>query len=570
MSWKGPLPGLRGFRRRTRNTPGELVIFSLKRVHMSSLLIHNAKLLSFHPGFRREAVDALIIEGDRIRAVGRMDQLSALAGPTTDIIDANGRTVAPGLHDTHIHVWKVGNLQTYMLDVRGSASLEDLLTSLEEYQRLHPEVSWVTARGFNEAAWKEGRMPTKSDLDRVISDKPVYLVRTCAHIAVCNSRALEIAGITSETRAPEGGVIALGTDGRPNGILSETALGLVTSHMPAYNKEELKTMVRAAVNEFYRYGITSATDPAVDPVLLEAYYEMARAGELGIRLQAIPILLPDGGSRPFSLPEKFASPHLSVDTVKFFSDGGLSGRTAALKRGYKRLPEDSATAFGVLRLEKEQYLSLSRAAQEKGLGIATHAIGDAAIELVTGVYRQLRASFPSGRLRIVHLGLPEEGHLGAMVDLDIATSMQTIFISELGKNFIKYLDDEYLGRCYPVRSVLEHGILTALSSDAPVVTDFNPFKGMEAAVTRKDNEGRLIGPSEGIGIEQALTAYTASAAAMSGVPDIGSLRPGNYADLIFLDRDPLSTPAAELAGIRVERTFVGGRCVWDGMASGRE
>jgi len=527
------------------------------------LLIYNANILSSHDGFARGNADALVVTGQLIEAVGKLEDIETLAGPHAQLINAKGRTLMPGLHDTHIHLWKVGNLLTYMLDLRNSTSLDEMLSLLEQYDRLYPEADWITARGFNEATWKEGRMPTKKDLDKIIKDRPVYVIRTCAHIAVCNSKALEVCGITATTRAPEGGGIYKDDSGQPNGLFSETALGLVTAHIPPYNKEQLKTMIRVARKELYRHGITAATDPAVDPLLLEAYYEMEEAGELGFRLQAIPILLPDGGGQPFPLPRYFSSEYMSVNTVKFFSDGGLSGRTAALKRYYKGSAGPGTTGQrsadqGILRLQEEQYLSLCRAAQEQGLGIATHAIGDAAIEFVIGIYRQLHGSFPSGLKRIEHLGLPEEQHLRDMSTLNIATSMQTIFLKELGKNFIKYLDDEYLRRCYPVRSVLQHGILTALSSDAPVVKDLNPFSGMKAAITRRDEEGHSIAPEESIGIKDALQAYTGAAAKISALPQLGSLEPGRPADFILLDKDPLECPPETLDSMQVTATFVGG------------
>ena len=522
------------------------------------LLIYNANILSPHNGFTRGDTDAMLVSGNTIQAVGKLEDIESLAGLNTRLIDAKHHTLMPGFHDTHIHLWKVGNLLGSMLDLRTASSLDEMLMLLQQYHRTHPELTWITARGFNEAGWKEGRMPTKKDLDKVIKDKPVYVIRTCAHIAVSNSKALELAGITAASLAPEGGVIYKDDSGQPNGLFSETALGLISAHIPAYTKPQLKQMVRDARGELYRFGITAATDPAVDPLLLEAYYEMQAAGELGFRLQAIPILLPDGGDQPFPLPAYFSSEYMSVNTVKFFSDGGLSGRTAALKRNYKGSAEQ-----GVLRLEKQQYLSLCRAAQEQGLGIATHAIGDAAIESVIETYKELHQSFPSGLRRIEHLGLPEKRQLQDMAALNISTSMQTIFLKELGKNFIKYLDNEYLGRCYPVRSVLQQGILVALSSDAPVVKDLNPFSGMKAAITRKDQEGNLIAAEERISIKEALQAYTTSAAKISALPQLGTLEPGHPADFILLDKDPLDCPPEALDAIRVTATFVGGHRVWE-------
>ncbi len=523
---------------------------------MDSLLIYNANLLSFHDGFNSTA-DAMLVEDGIIRAVDQYELLEPLIGPITTVIDAQQKTVMPGFNDTHIHVWKVGNLKTFMLDVRGVPSKEALLDMLSDYNRLYPDVSWITARGFNEAAWADKTLPEKTDLDKVTTSKPVYVIRTCAHIAVANTKAIEISGITKDSVAPEGGEIRTGIDGKPNGIFTETALGLLTKHIPAYTKEELKTMVRAAREEMYSYGITAATDPAVDPLLLEAYYEMYAAGEPGFRLHAMPIILPDGGATPYAIPEYFQSDYFTVNAVKFFSDGGLSGKTAALKRHYR-----NTTEKGVLRLQKEQYLSLCRQAQEKGLSVATHAIGDAAIELVVACYRQLNLEFPGGRNRVEHLGLPQPHHLEDMSRHNIAASMQTIFINELGKNFIQYLDEEYLGHCYPVRSVMQQGILAALSSDAPVVKNINPLKGVEAAVTRKDSEGNTIAPAEAIPVEAALKAYTYDAAQLSGMKNYGTLKTGAKADFIMLEKDPRRVAIENIAGIQTERTFVGGKCVW--------
>jgi len=525
---------------------------------MATLIIHNVNLLSFNDGFTAIGCDAIAIEGNRIKGIGRWDDLKSMMQPNTEVIDAGGKTIMPGFNDSHIHIWKVGNLDTFMLDVRKASSLDEMLGMIETYHQNNPHLKWITARGFNEAGWKEGRMPDKNDLDKVVKDKPVYLIRTCAHIAVANTRALELSNITAITPVADGGVMYKGADGKPNGIFSETALGLVGKNIPAYTKDELKIMVKAARKQLYRFGITAATDPAVDPLLLQAYYEMHEAGELGFRLNAIPILLPDGGERPYSLPDHYASDWFNVNTVKFFSDGGLSGKTAALKRHYKNTNE-----HGVLRLQKEKYLKLGRAAMEKGLGVATHAIGDAAIEFVTDCYVNLAELFPDALKRIEHLGLPEEKHLELMAKYQIATSMQTIFISELGKNFRQYLDEDYLNQCYPVRSVLKQGILIALSSDAPVVSNLNPVKGIEAAVTRRDNEGFVIAADEAISIAEALKAYTVSASAIGKTPQFGSLEEGQLADFIVLNRNPLSTAPRDIASIKVERTFIDGKCVYE-------
>jgi len=284
---------------------------------------------------------------------------------------------------------------------------------------------------------------------------------------------------------------------------------------------------------------------------------MAADNKLGFRLNVLPFILPDGSEDAFPVPAKFSSDFLQINTVKFFADGGLSGKTSALKKFYNNSNEQ-----GVLRLNQQRYTTLSRQCMEQGLGVATHAIGDAAIEMVIGVYQQLHQDFPGVIKRIEHLGLPEKRHLEMMAANNIATSMQAIFLAELGKNFIQYLDKEYLLQCYPIRSVLDHGILMALSSDAPVVKNFNPFKGIETAVSRQTNEGETIAASESISVAEALTAYTISASAIGGETRFGSLQPGQLADFILLDKNPLTTPLNQLPAIQVLKTFVDGKEVW--------
>ncbi len=519
------------------------------------MLLHNANILSFHNGFDNSKYDSLFVENNKIKAIGRYDDLKTLTNPETKTVNMLGKTIMPSFNDTHIHVWKVGNLKTFMLDLRGVKSLDEMLAMLATYLKQNPQHQWITARGFNEADFKDGKIPSKKDLDKISTTTPIYVIRTCAHIAVCNSKALEICNITKNTVSPRGGMIYSGEDGQPNGQFAETSIGLITKHIPPYSKADLKLMVNAATQQLHKYGITAATDPAVDPLLLETYYEMHHQNQLNFRLNAFPIILPDGSETPYPIPNFYTSDDFKVNTVKFFSDGGLSGKTASLKREYKNTNDK-----GVLRLKREQYKKLAFAALEKGLGIATHAIGDNAIEFVLNVYKKLQHANSGFINRIEHLGLPDKTHLEAMQMHNIATSMQTIFINELGKNFVKYLDDDYLNNCYPVKSVLAHNILVALSSDAPVVKNINPFKGIEAAVYRKDNEGNLIAKDENISVTEALKLYTANAALLSKNIKTGSMEVGNFADFVVLNKNPLT---ANLESLQVEQTFVNGRCVYD-------
>ncbi|MBK8564426.1 MAG: amidohydrolase, partial [Saprospiraceae bacterium] len=335
-------------------------------------------------------------------AVGRIADLGSLAHANTQRIDLQGKTLMPGFFDAHIHVWKVGDLLTFNLDLRGVGSIEEMQDKLRDFAAQHPELQWIRARGFNEAQLKEGRLPTRYEIDKVVTDRPVFLQRTCAHIAVINAKALEICGINAKTPVPFGGEIRLGTDGQPNGILCETALGLAMRHFPPTTDADYETMILAACRELLRHGVTAACDPAVMPDLLAVYQKMDREGRLPMRIHAVPIVLPDGGTEQLPLPALYESDNLVVNTVKFFADGGLSGQTGALSRPYK-----DSNSRGILRLDPTQFYELALKAQAKGFQVATHAIGDEAISLVINTYERLyQAQADAPRHRIEHLGLP--------------------------------------------------------------------------------------------------------------------------------------------------------------------
>ena len=507
---------------------------------MRKILFHNAQVLTqdkLHP-----QASAFIVENGRFMAVGG-DELIAIEAEQR--IDLNQAFVLPGYHDAHIHIWKVGNLLTHMLDLRGVCSIEEMQQKLLEYSRAHPELSWIQARGFNEADFPEKRMPDRLDLDAVIANRPVVVTRTCAHQIIVNSTALQVAQIHKNTPVPAGGEIKYLPDGSLAGHFTETAIGLILSKIPKYTAGELRMMVNAAQDAFLKMGITSATDPAVDQDLLQVYRDMERNGELQIRVHAIPIRVPDGANTAYPNPERFDADFLKVHTVKFFADGGLSGKTAAVSRPYMHTGDT-----GVLRLTFENYYKWARESQEAGLMIATHAIGDAAIDLVMRVYGKI---FDGTRHRIEHLGLPSDAHLEQMQRLHISAVMQPIFIRELGKNFAEALEPDRLEQLYPCRKVLDKNVNLALSTDAPVVRAIDPALNILSAMDRTDAGGTKIGAGQGISLREAQFAYTMGSAIASATEEsIGSISAGKSADFQIL--------RSELA-LRPESVYVAGRLI---------
>lgn len=480
-------------------------------------------------------------------------------------IDVRGQYVLPGFNDAHIHVWKVGNLQTFLLDVRGVSSLDELGQRLATAAAKLPDTTtWILARGFNEAIWDRPELPTSRDLDQYVWGQPVHLMRTCAHIVVLNSAAVAACGLTASTPVPVGGEIRQDQGGVLSGIITESALGLVAAHIPAYTPEQYEAMILAAEELLFSKGITSATDPAVHPELLQVYHKLNQEGRLRLRVNAIPILLPDGGLEPVSLPPLFDSARLKVQTAKLFADGGLSSQTAAIKRPYLS-SKDAPLNFGVLRIPASTLQKLVFLAREQGYSMAIHAIGDLAIEQVLTVYEQADWQFKNTRPnRIEHLELPHTRDLDRMEKLGIIAVMQPIFLRELGLNFRQTLDSSYLELLLPVKTLLRRGIVTAFSTDAPVVADLNPFQNIATAMTRADLSGQIFSPHEAVTAREAISAYTLGAAQGEYSSALkGSIVPGMYADLIFLDENPLAVIPEKLTKIHVTATYLGGVCVYE-------
>ena len=357
----------------------------------ADLLITNARIWVT----RGHSASSMAVKDGRVIA---LDDSSVTA---THTLDLEGKRVYPGWNDAHVHVWKVGHLRTTMLDLRDAQTLEEVYALVAaRAASLEPE-AWLLGRGWNEA--KIGGSPERLALDAAAPRNPVVLTRTCAHIHAVNSSALQLAGVTTDTPVPSGGEIDL-----ERGMLFETAHGLMLQAMPAYTVADYKRFVISGLEWLAAHGITSCTDPAVDPALLEAYRELERDGALPIRVNVLFIRRPDGGEITYPLPEKYVSSFLRVDSVKFFADGGLSGATAAVSVPYQNTDDPSK---GVLRFDTEELYALALEAHTAGFRIGTHAIGDVALDQMLEVYERLEAAHPNGlRHRLEQFGLANAAH----------------------------------------------------------------------------------------------------------------------------------------------------------------
>ena len=537
---------------------------------MIDLILHNGVLLTQSAPMPQS--QAVAVTNGRVVAVGSDHDVKALGGPGTKRVDLGGATVVPGFIDAHAHIWKIGHLLTTMVDLRHVRSLGELESVVRHSAASLAPGAWLLGRGFNEADLAEGRLPNRADLDRAVADRPVVLTRTCGHIYAVSSAALERCGITRDTVAPFGGVIERGPDGEPTGVLHETAMGLVNVHLPPPSASDYAAMITAALGHQLTLGITSTNDAGVAPALLEVYRCMDAEHALPSRVNVMALRKVEGvGVVP--LAEMMVSDFLRIDTVKFLADGGMSGATAALSVPYRH-----RDTCGVLRFADDELLELAREAHDAGWRIATHAIGDVAIEQVLRVYEAISAgsheaisagsheaiSAGSKRHRIEHLGLPSADHLARAARLGVIAVPQSVFLHALGRNFRAYLPDALLPRTYPLRDMLASGLTVALPSDAPVVENDSPFRGIQSAIDRLDGEGVAISAEQSISVAEALYAYTMGGALASGDEgNRGSIAVGKWADFAVLSGNPLTTPTHTIAELVVDRTYLAGRLVFE-------
>ncbi len=501
---------------------------------------------------------AVAIARGKIVAVGDDHSIRGLAQAHTSLIDLDRKTLIPGFDDAHAHIWKLGHLLTTMVDLRPCACFADLADLLLERHHTLGEGAWMQGRGFNEAKLAERRSPTREDLDRWVPDRPLVLTRTCGHIFVANSAALRLAGINRHTRDPLGGVVEHDAAGEPNGILHETAIGLVHAVLPPPDSDAYEAMIVSALRHQAARGITASSDCGVLPALLDVYLDLDRRGALPGRMVVMPLGRPDGWDGPMRLPAQHHSPSLQVDTVKFLADGGLSGGTAALSTPYR-----DGSSHGVFRFLPHELHELFEQAQHADWRIATHAIGDAAIEQVLALYEKLEPAPADRAHRIEHLGLPTMEHLRRAASLNVMTATQAIFLRELGRNFLNVVPDALMPQLYPFRSMLDAGMTVALSSDAPVVEDDSPLAGMHAAMTRRTSDGLELSPEQALTAQEALAGYTLGGATLAGQDRLrGSISVGKLADFALLSADPTAISPEALLQVAIVFTMVDGKIVY--------
>lgn len=504
---------------------------------------------------------ALAIAGSTILAVGGDADIRTLAGPHTRRIDLAGRTVVPGFNDAHIHLWKEGMLLSQVNARPAHApTIEALVQAFAARAAQVPAGQWIEGRGYDETRLPEGRHPDRHDLDRAAPEHPIVLGRTCGHIISVNSRALALAGITANTPNPPGGEIDRDAQGEPTGVLRETAMALVRSIQPPPSEDELARALIGAGRNCLAMGITAIGEPGVDPRTVGVYQHLDAAGRLPLRCDVMAMTILPNGTRA-APPTPWRGHFAKCDTVKLFSDGGLSSGTAALSIPYRNRHD-----CGLPRFPAEQLAEEVRQVYAAGLTVAVHSIGDRVIGELLDAFAACRAtaSAVSPRLRIEHFGLPNAAQLARAHALGVMIATQPSFLYDIGDTILFHLPEALVPQCYPFRAMFEAGLTVAFSSDGPVISDVHPLLGLRSAVLRRTRSGQMIAPEQAIAVEQALWAFTAGSALVSGESDhLGQLAPGFQADFVVLSGDPLTALPERLLEIQVQQTWLGGALAYE-------
>ncbi|HCI72676.1 MAG: amidohydrolase [Bacteroidetes bacterium] len=480
------------------------------------------------------------------------------------VIDGNGKTLLPGLIDAHGHVMGLG-FQQLNVDLMGISSLEATLDTLKSYAEANPDLEWIQGRGWNQTLWEENEFPTAADIDKVISDRPVWLSRVDGHAGWGNTMALQMAGVSKDTPDPQGGKIIRDGSGKATGVFIDAAQGFVESEIPAPTQKEQKLALEKAYDQMAKMGITSVHDAGVGVKAWELYKEFADQGKAKTRIYG----MISGSGGTFDELSKndpiksYANDMLALRSVKLYSDGALGSRGAAMLQPYS----DDPGNVGLLFMEQEEMDAAVSKVVGKGFQANIHAIGDAGNRQVLDALEKAQNEHGDQGLRnrVEHAQIVSLTDIPRFKELDIIASMQPTHATS-DKNMAEdRVGPQRIKGGYAWKTFLEQGTVVAAGSDFPVEHS-NPFFGLYSAVTRMDHSGNPEGgwyPNESLTRQEALRAFTIDAAYAAHQEDVlGSVEAGKWADFILLDENYFEIPASEIWKIKVHETWVAGKKVY--------
>jgi hypothetical protein len=527
----------------------------------ADLVLLGGKVVTVDPSFA--LAEAVAAKDGRIMAVGSDEDVRPLIGPDSEVLELAGKTVVPGFNDSHMHPMIYGmDLLKVNCGSPPNKSIGDILNRIKAAAAGKPPGEWIDCSEYKHLLLEDQRPITRWDLDPVAPDNPVLL--PTIHALSLNTCAIELAGITKDTPDPDGGNIEKDRDtGEPTGLLYEKAVRLVLDLVPSPQPEDYVKALGLVSEQLLAEGITSVQEAGgvedfENSVLFKAYQDACAANIMRVRTYIMPTVHSAKDLeevKQFGFYTGFGDEWLRIGPIKTFMDGSFTMRKAAI---YPPAVDDS---LGTLVWQKDELIETVKELHRMGWQICAHAQGDRGIDLLLDAYEAALDAFPreNHRHRVEHSGITTPSIQKRYKDLGIVVASQPNLIHFYGSNFPAY-GAERMRWCYPYKTLLDQGIVISGGSDCRA-TPFPPRIGMWSAVNRIEKNSReVLVPEERISATDALKMWTISGAYASFEEDVkGSIEPGKYADMVVLDRDPLTIEKDQLIEMRVLITILGGK-----------
>lgn len=506
---------------------------------------------------QRPEVEALVVVDGTIIAAGTREAADEFVGDSTKVVEIPGIAV-PGFVDAHVHISGLGGLLDQVNVQR--LSKDEIIEAVERAAANAETGEWIVGRGWDEGFFASKEFPTAADLDSVTPDNPVILHRIDGHSAWVNSNALRNAGITAGSVDPEGGHIVRDEAGQPSGMLLERAVGLVVGVMPDTDSlQRREQQVRAALEQYSRWGLTSVHQAGADLAEIGIYKKLLAAGELPVRIYA----MAGGGDAAVEYylgtgPEiDLGDGRLSIRSFKIFVDGALGARGAELSEPYSDAPQTS----GLSQLDDEQLDSFIRRAHAAGFQVNAHVIGDRAVERALDAFERAGIT-EENRFRLEHASIISPPNLPRFAEMGVVASMQPVFVGEYYRWSSDRVGEDRLPWIMPIRDLVATGAVLASGSDFPSSDSGDPRATLYALVTRKGSDGKPDGgwlSEQSVDVDTALKSMTSGGAYAAFQEDrLGELSPGFFADFTVLSVDPRIADHEELRTMEVLMTVMGG------------
>lgn len=535
----------------------------------ATLVLLNGKVWTENP--RAPEAEAIAVAGSRILDVGSSERIRTLAGPGCRVVDLQGRRVVPGFNDSHVHFLGGGN-SLISVQLGDANSADEFKRRIGEYAAKLPKGAWVREGNWDHQRWTPVALPTHQLIDDVTHDNPVMVWRTDGHMVLVNATAMRLAGINRNTQDVPGGEIVRDQDGNPTGILKDAATELVSRVMPPLTERELDAGMVAAMREAAVHGVTSVqnmADTATDTesaLKFREFQKFARDGRLTVRIYHAGPLRDWHDLANAGVQSGFGNPVLRIGNLKAFADGALGSATAWMDAPFADQPGKSGLASPDLLDPAGMYANI-QGADQAGLQISIHAIGDRAIHSILDLFE--RAEQHDGksdrRFRIEHVQHLRREDIPRFAELGVVASMQPYHAIDDGRWAQKMLGPERIRTSYAWRSLLDQGAVLAFGSDWPVAP-LDPLMGIYAATTRRTLDGRNPGgwvPEQRITVAQAVHAYTVGSAFAEHQEAVkGSIEPGKLADLAVLTDDIFHIEPVLIEKTRVYMTVFDGTVIY--------